>query len=50
MAADSAGGEGKREAGQLYTVARAILKPTFRFLWPETPGPGKEVGAWGIAR
>jgi 1-acyl-sn-glycerol-3-phosphate acyltransferase len=29
----AAGGDTKREAGQLYTVARAILKPCFRFLW-----------------
>jgi 1-acyl-sn-glycerol-3-phosphate acyltransferase len=32
---DSTSDEGaeKREAGQLYTVAKAVLKPTFKFLW-----------------
>jgi signal transduction histidine kinase len=36
--------------GQVWVESDVGRGATFRFLWPETPGHGKEVGAWGIAR
>jgi signal transduction histidine kinase len=36
--------------GQVWVESEVGKGATFRFLWPETPAQGKEVGAWRIAR